>query len=83
MLNKNLLKLVLFLFLSAIIVISIVQNLSTAPVKFLLWNFRLPVIAIIITCLFAGFLLGLICYSLIFKRPSVNKTQDLKKMKGN
>ena len=61
-------KLFLIVILLSLILIAIVQNLSIATVRFLVFGMSAPVIAVILVSLFIGFLLGILTYSALFRK---------------
>ncbi len=78
--NRLVFKLILILILLALILTAIVQNLSMATVRFLVFGMSAPVIAVILVSLFVGFLLGILTYSALFnreKRAEKNKKEQL------
>lgn len=73
------LRIVFILVLFAVITIAIVQNLSMATVKFLVFGVSAPVIAVILTSLLFGFIIGLLVSPLLSIRgsnPSKPKEQN-------
>lgn len=77
-------KLIIIILLLSISLTAIIQNLSVATVRFLVFGISAPLIAVILVSIFVGFLLGILTYSFLFKKESrqdekTNKLRPSKK----
>jgi len=61
---KSIISLVLII---AVLVFAI-QNIAAVDIQFLLWSFSMPRALLIATLLGIGFIIGMLFYSLVFRR---------------
>lgn len=61
---KSIISLVLII---GVLIFSI-QNIAAVEIQFLLWSFSIPRALLIVTLLGIGFVIGMLFYSLLFRR---------------
>lgn len=62
------LKSILSLLLVIAVLIFAIQNVAAVEIQFLLWSFSIPRAMLIVILLGTGFIIGLLCYSLLLHR---------------
>lgn len=75
-------NIVIIVVLLTFLLIAILQNLNVTAVKFLIFGMNAPVISIILISLFAGFIVGILTYSLV-SRKAKNKLPPADKQAPN
>ena len=60
-------KIISLLLIIAVMIFSI-QNIAAVEIQFLLWNFTLPRALLIVILLGIGFIIGILFYSIAFRR---------------
>ena len=60
-------KIISLLLIIAVLIFSI-QNIAAIEIQFLLWNFTLPRALLIVILLGIGFIIGMLFYSIAFRR---------------
>ena len=61
-------KSIISLFLIIAVLIFSIQNIAAVEIQFLLWNFTLPRALLIVILLGIGFIIGMLFYSIAFRR---------------
>ena len=60
-------KIISLLLIIAVLIFSI-QNIAAVEIQFLLWNFSIPRALLIVILLGIGFIIGMLFYSIAFRR---------------
>jgi putative membrane protein len=61
-------KLIISLVLIIAVLVFAIQNIAAVDIEFLLWSFSIPRALLIATLLGIGFIIGMLFYSLVFRR---------------
>ncbi len=61
-------KLIISLVLIIAVLVFAIQNIAAVDIQFLLWSFSIPRALLIATLLGIGFIIGMLFYSLVFRR---------------
>ena len=61
-------KLIISLVLIITVLVFAIQNIAAVEIQFLLWSFSMPRALLIATLLGIGFIIGILFYSLVFRR---------------
>jgi putative membrane protein len=61
-------KLIISLVLIIAVLVFAIQNIAAVDIQFLLWSFSIPRALLIAMLLGIGFIIGMLFYSLVFRR---------------
>jgi uncharacterized integral membrane protein len=61
-------KLIISLVLIIGVLVFAIQNIAAVEIQFLLWSYSIPRALLIATLLGIGFIIGMLFYSLVFRR---------------
>jgi putative membrane protein len=61
-------KLIISLVLIIAVLVFAIQNIAAVDIQFLLWSFSIPRALLIAALLGIGFVIGMLFYSLVFRR---------------
>jgi uncharacterized integral membrane protein len=64
----NSIKSIVSLLLIIAVLIFSIQNIAAVEIQFLLWNFSIPRALLIVILLGVGFIIGMLFYSIAFRR---------------
>ncbi|MBT8434420.1 MAG: LapA family protein [Gammaproteobacteria bacterium] len=62
------LKSIISLLLIIVVMIFAIQNLAAVEIQFLFWSFSVPRALMIVTLMGIGFVIGILVFSLVFRR---------------